>query len=311
MKGPVAVRRCHLLPLLCLTTVLLSFAHFIYWKTGSDVLRQDDAPKRSDALKQHVMDTCKQLSLPTNLSGETLSHMHYDDSRKVIYCFIPKVACTSWKRVWFKMTGMLKPGKDENSLDSASFRTTVHTVLPLLANAKDKEEKLRTYKKFMLVRHPAVRVLSAYRDKLENADKVSLYNFHKMIGKKIEMKYRGTNAGSGHNVTFPEFIRFISEPGGGTAEQRNEHWLPMHTLCSPCSVHYDFIGKFEHLKEDSEYLLKWLGVTDLISEFPAADRPFQAKSHVSKYYGQLSVKETVAFHTKYKSDFLLFNYTYM
>lgn len=312
MRCTVVIGRGQLVVVLCLTIVLLSLAHFTY-RRGSDVLRrdsalrQDDALKRSDALRQHVMDFCKQLSLPTNVNDVTLNHMHYDDKRKVIYCYIPKIACTSWKRVWMKMTGVLKSEDDENSVE----RLAVHTKLPLLASAKDKEKKLKSYKKFMLVRHPADRVLSAYRDKLESTDKASMYDFHKMIGKKIEMKYRGTTAWEGHNVTFPEFIRFISEPGSGTVEQQNEHWLPMHTLCSPCSVQYDFIGKFEHLKEDSDYLLKWLGVTDLISEFPKADRPFQAKSHVPKYYEQLSVNEAVAFHTKYKTDFLLFNYTLM
>ncbi|XP_045127629.1 carbohydrate sulfotransferase 11-like isoform X2 [Portunus trituberculatus] len=299
-------RRSQMVLMLPLTIVLLYLADFIDWR-GYDILRRDDAPKRSDALRQHIKDACKQLSLPNNLNGVTLAHMHYDDSRKVIYCFIPKVACTSWKRVWFMMTGLLKPEDEVNFVS----RYLVHSKLPLLANAKDKKEKLRTYKKFMLVRHPAHRVLSAYRDKLESLDKDSSYDFHKIIGKKIEMKYRGTTAGKGKNVTFPEFIRFISEPGGGTAEQRNEHWLPMHTLCSPCSVDYDFIGKFEHLKEDSDYLLKWLGLTELISEFPVADRPFQASSHFSKYYGQLSKNETMAFLSKYKTDFLLFNYTQM
>lgn len=312
MRCTVVFGRGQLAVMLCLTIVLLAFFRFTY-QNGSEIRRRADALEldnpltRSNALRQHVMDICKQLSLSTKLNGETLKHMHYDDKRKVIYCFIPKVACTSWKRLWLKMTGVLKAEDDENSVS----RVAVHTKLPLLAGAKDKEEKLETYKKFMLVRHPADRVLSAYRDKLESTDKASLYDFHKEIGKKIEMKYRGNTAGEGHNVTFPEFIRFISEPGSGTTEQRNEHWLPMHTLCSPCAVHYDFIGKFEHLKEDSDYLLKWLGVTELISEFPTADRPFQAKSHVSEYYEQLSVNEAVAFHTKFKTDFLLFNYTLM
>lgn len=42
----------------------------------------------------------------------------------------------------------------------------------------------------MFMRHPFDRVLSAYKDKLENTDKESDYNFHTEIGMKIEEKYR-------------------------------------------------------------------------------------------------------------------------
>ena len=62
-----------------------------------------------------------------------------------------------------------------------------------LASAKYKYKRksiLETYKKFMFVRHPFDRVLSAYKDKLENEDKKSNYNFHKEIGLKIKKKYR-------------------------------------------------------------------------------------------------------------------------
>ena len=60
--------------------------------------------------------------------------------------------------------------------------------LPLLASSKNPEEKLKTYKKFMFVRNPFERVLSAFRDKLEIRD--TLYDFHKVTGRKIEKKYR-------------------------------------------------------------------------------------------------------------------------
>ena len=119
------------------------------------------------------------------------------------------------------------------------------------------------------------------------------------------------NKKEGDNITFTEYIRFISQPGRGTVEQRNEHWLPMHEICHPCSIQYDFIGKYENLKEDAEYLLKWLGVTDLMDTFPAAMRPFHASRHDPKYFGQLSHEEIMALYAKYLPDFLLFNYDFV
>ncbi|XP_042205449.1 carbohydrate sulfotransferase 11-like isoform X2 [Homarus americanus] len=263
--------------------------------------------ERSKALTKHVNDACRTLNISLPISSFMLSHMHFDDKRKAIYCFIPKVACTSWKRVWMKTTGIVPPDQDLALIG----RYTVHTRVPLLSATKESMEKLNTYKKFLFVRHPFDRVLSAYKDKLENVDRQSSYNFHKEIGEKIEKKYRGTKDSHGDNVTFSEFIRFISEPGHGTFEQRNEHWLSMHEICNPCAVQYDFIGKYETIKVDADYVLDWLGATDMVDGFPASDRPFHARRYDPKYFNQLSHNEKMNFFNKYLADFVAFDYEFV
>ena len=55
---------------------------------------------------------------------------------------------------------------------------------------KVNERRYSTYKKFMFVRHPFDRVLSAYKDKLEKKDNESRYNFHREVGRRIIKKYR-------------------------------------------------------------------------------------------------------------------------
>ena len=115
----------------------------------------------------------------------------------------------------------------------------------------------------------------------------------------------------GHNVTFSEFISFISEPGFGTPEQRNEHWLSVHDICNPCTINYHFIGHYETLAQDSNYVLKWMGANDIIDKFPKSDRPFHAKRYDPKYYNGLNSREAQAFFSKYVADFLAFNYDFL
>ncbi|XP_050707411.1 carbohydrate sulfotransferase 11-like isoform X3 [Eriocheir sinensis] len=303
-----------------LAGLLFSVAVFTFWRINQweweerkmsagdyTIARVEDPKTRSDTLERHIRKTCETLRFPEDGARKAMAHMHYDDDRKVIYCFIPKVASTSWKRVWLRMTNRIKPNQNATTMS----RYAVHVNLPVLAADRNAEEKLRTYRKFMVVRHPFERVLSAYRDKLEGEYENPGYSFHKQVGKRIQMKYRGATYREGHNVTFAEFIRFISEAGRGTEEQRNEHWLPMHELCQPCAVRYDFISKYENLKEDADYLLQWLGLTDLVDGFPAADnRTFHASRLDPKYLGQLSHSNIMAFHAKHLADFLLFNYTF-
>lgn len=112
------------------------------------------------------------------------------------------------------------------------------------------------------------------------------------------------------NVTFQEFIRFISETGQGTPEQQNKHWLPMHELCQPCAVKYDFVSRYENLKDDAEYLLKWLGLSDLMNGFPVSDRTFHSSRFDHKYISQLTHRDMMAFYVKYLPDFVLFNYQF-
>ncbi|XP_068236496.1 carbohydrate sulfotransferase 11-like isoform X2 [Palaemon carinicauda] len=272
-------------------------------------LSKSPARVRSDALIGNLQKICQNFNVTIPLTAFMLAHMHFDHKRQAVYCFTPKVACTSWKRIWMKMTGIVKPEKDLAQLS----RYTIHTSIPTMASMGDKvPEMLAKYKKFMFVRHPFDRVLSAYKDKLEHKDTESSYNFHKEIGVRILNKYRtrGLNY-TGDDVTFPEFMRFISEPGHGTFEQRNEHWLTIHEICNPCAVKYDFIGKYENLKEDAHYLLDWLGASNLTKEFPVSDRPFHAKRYEPKYFNQLDHKTKLSFFQKYLLDFAAFNYTFV
>ncbi|KAK7066824.1 hypothetical protein SK128_020849 [Halocaridina rubra] len=144
------------------------------------------AKARSDALLQHLRNTCTNFNISFPVNDFMLSHMHFDHERKAIYCFIPKVACTSWKRIWMKITGLVKPDKDLSEID----RYVIHTSIPSLTSQKDKlPDIMANYKKFLFIRHPFSRVLSAFRDKIEHEDPKSGYNFHREIGKKIQKKY--------------------------------------------------------------------------------------------------------------------------
>ena len=112
--------------------------------------------------------------------------------------------------------------------------------------------KLKTYFKFLIVREPLDRLLSAYRNKFEN--KQNTY-FHEKFGKLIVKRFRkNASNSSGNDVTFAEFVEYILSPK--TKKPLNEHWRPIHELCSPCQIKFDMIGKFETLQHDSNYILK-------------------------------------------------------
>jgi hypothetical protein len=39
----------------------------------------------------------------------------------------------------------------------------------------------------------------------------------------------------------------------------NEHWALYASLCQPCLISYDFVGKYETLDDDIDYIMHDLG----------------------------------------------------
>ncbi|XP_071950848.1 carbohydrate sulfotransferase 11-like [Antedon mediterranea] len=61
---------------------------------------------------------------------------------------------------------------------------------------------------------------------------------------------------------------------------KNIHWRNMHQICFPCDIKYDIIGRFEHIEDDSNYILRLVG-SDI--RFPKSTRThFTNSSHHAK-----------------------------
>lgn len=60
------------------------------------------------------------------------------------------------------------------------------------------------------------------------------------------------------DVTFAEFLYYVAT---AASEQLDIHWTPYNEICDFCNPHwqFDFIGKFETIEEESNYLLDKFG----------------------------------------------------
>ena len=121
----------------------------------------------------------------------------------------------------------------------------------------------RHYFKFMFVRDPSERVLSAYRNKIENQRYVSAseQEVWQRIHEAVDSYRNINNSASQHteldHPTFGEFLHFLydSDP-----RPMNEHFKPMVELCQPCAVKYDFVGNFAMLRQDADTILDHLQI---------------------------------------------------
>ena len=130
------------------------------------------------------------------------------------------------------------------------------------------------------------------------------YNRFRGIANKIKRRYRRPQWSG--PVTFNEFVRYVLDPA---AQERpvDRHWRPYYQLCQPCQKNYDFIGHYETLKVDADYVLRKLGVRDKIS-FENASRRHNSSNYVRKYFASVPPDHTRKLYQHFRIDFDLFGY---
>ena len=192
--------------------------------------------------------------------------------------------------------------------DTNAIRKVNHMRFTFLSDFPSSviKHKLSEYYKFMFVREPLVRLLSAYKDKFL----LNNWAFHNSYGEKIVKNARknaSTNS-KGDDISLKEFLQYVA---ASHVEDLNEHWMPFYELCQPCAVSYDFVGSFENLESDANQVLKELKVNDQVS-FPKQQKYYKAGGN--GYVAGTKLADVVSPDMlknalrKYDLDYKLFSY---
>ncbi|KAG5845204.1 carbohydrate sulfotransferase 11 isoform X1 [Anguilla rostrata] len=291
-------------------------------KSSRNALQELYSPTQSEysgaaflhqARRDQVAETCRTHGASSRkrrvLTPADLRHLVVDEEHELIYCYVPKVACTNWKRVMMVMTGR---GKYTNPMEIPSNQAHVPSNLKTLNQYSIPEinHRLKSFLKFLFVREPFERLVSAYRNKFTLKYNTS---FHKRFGTKIVRRYR-KNATlealqSGADVRFPEFAEYLVDPATLKEGPLNEHWETVHSLCHPCHIRYDLVGKYETLEEDSNYVLRLAGVGDRL-RFPTYAKSTRTTDQMAaQFFQNISGRQRAQLYQLYKLDFLMFNYS--
>lgn len=237
-----------------------------------------------------------------------VSQLFVEERSRLLYCEVPKVGCSNWKRVLMVLAGSAASALDitHDSVHKANQLCRLSSY-----NRTDIERRLASYTKVLFVREPLERLVSAFRDKFENPNTY----YHPVFGRAIIAKYR-INASSddlrtGDGVTFREFVQYLLD------ERRpvgmDIHWQPISQLCNPCLLHYNLLGKLENMKEDANFVLHSIGaphnltLPDFKDRNPQAERTSTAITQ--QYLAQLSPSQRQKVYDFYRMDYLMFNYS--
>ncbi|XP_058977224.1 carbohydrate sulfotransferase 13-like [Musca domestica] len=266
--------------------------------------RQEYLQKQCDSLGYSQQDI-------NDLTEEQMEHMIVDKDLKFLYCYVPKVACTNWKRVLMLLKGIWQNGTDPLRIPgSLAHSDGIFTKF----NSLDEEERQKVmseYTRFIFVRHPFERILSAYRNKLEGNAPSTKYFQHR-IGRQIVRGIRVDPSNHsleyGDDVSFGEFVQYLLTPSLSLNNQStyNEHWEPISRLCNPCVMKYNVIGKYETLLDDSALALYLTGAENVT--FPSGHKPSNTRSYLRKYFDPLPISAIRHLYEIYADDFKLFDY---
>ncbi|XP_006277283.2 carbohydrate sulfotransferase 14 [Alligator mississippiensis] len=235
--------------------------------------------------------------LPAAQRRTALKHILVSDKYRFLYCYVPKVACSNWKRILKVLDGALESVHVKVKMDHKSDLVFLGDMKPDEINYR-----LKHYYKFIFVRNPMERLLSAYRNKFGEIKEYQL-----KYGVEIVKRYRkNTGKSTGDDVTFSEFLQYLldEEP-----EKMNEHWMPIYNLCQPCAVRYDFIGSYERLNADANHVLEQVQAPSFI-QFPERQSWYKPVTTETLHYYLCKaqhglIKELLP---KYILDFSLFAY---
>ncbi|XP_059058116.1 carbohydrate sulfotransferase 11 [Achroia grisella] len=264
------------------------------------------------ARQELIQDACKRFPPKYDLDelpGNQLEHILIDDNHKLLYCYVPKVACTNWKRI------LMILGDKWNSTDVLSIPASVPHTPGMFRNMStvskpERDYMLENYQKMIIVRNPFERLLSAYRNKLEGVTQSARY-FQTRVGRRIIKEFRENPSNEslelGHDVTFKEFALFLTNSSEELADVvNNEHWQPITNLCHPCLIKYTLVGKYETLLEDSLLALNTINAGSI--RFPQLTHTSGTSDKLYRYFSQLDLPLIRKLYKLYINDYRIFGY---
>ena len=238
--------------------------------------------------------------------------MIVDDVHKVLYCAIPKVACTTFKK-------LLARSLNHGDISLGSIHR--HSVIESLGmhflhkySRKDIRLRLKTYFKFIVVRHPFDRLVSAYADKLAYPDRnVMMFPRLRQRAEFLFGNFARFDDNGHPLLSLSQFLELVATD----REFCDKHWASYTRLCQPCSIKYDYVVRLESIEQDIGPVLDRLIFTGSEEKLALINRRENSQRNETNKLGQVS-NLFLEFEPNiisgllnvYKYDLELFGYTW-
>lgn len=263
-------------------------------------------------VRQRALDgACRQQTI-TRESWDDLSQTQRDtladriivnEDHKLLFCPVPLASTAAWMKVFY-LLGSGRHLETTDNIPARELNQRENFVYLSSFPPEEQEEKVETYLKFMVTRHPFFRLAVAYKMKFESENAF----FHERYGREIVQVYRSGATGeeSGSDVKFSEFVEYLLHLRH--EEDMNEHWRPLDSLCLPCQVGYDYLLHYETMGPDSRELLEEAGLLRRVPSLPRDAWDHISTQYMQRLFQSVSPAWIGQLVHHYQQDFNLFSY---
>ena len=247
-----------------------------------------------------------------SIPADRLSMIMVDRERRLLFCQIPGVAQNDWRRIFIYLTGKVNVTSHLKITAYDAHSKYAHLLRKLTDfRPEERRQVVEDSLKIVFVRDPFERLVSTYQNKFQA--RYSKY-FHETFGRKIIQRYRKNATAQarkdGSDVTFSEFVRFVLDSEHETDGPLNEHWERYYKQCHPCVFHYDIVGKFETLVDDTREVLSRANVLSKLSPPFVADTFRNSEKSLRALFQTVSAADLKRLWKIYYPDYNLFSYPY-
>ena len=188
-----------------------------------------------------------------------------DKQHNLLYCEVSKAGCTSVKRIWMEANLRMSGSNTMNVSGFTLYGPSVHnpdnlkTAGLYLHKMNNWTNEFKQYIKFIAVRHPYDRLVSAYYN--VRFWKPGQADAHTYVTGHFKERFLSSLHGDLKLLTFEQFLTVVTDNTIRLYQDR--HWKPYTESCYVCHVEYDYILKTETLYHDMEQIIKLLGHQDM------------------------------------------------
>lgn len=236
------------------------------------------------------------------------------------YCHVPKVASSAWMTMFAELNFMSK-GLVKDKLKTMSLHDYIFNRYSLVF-PNDAVQLSKLYK-FVFIRHPFERLVSAFHDKFVTIQQMNLMqpfiNYHlNRTGIKRPVDLSKSTLHKFVNVTFNSFVDFVLYENSleSKISPPSWHWWPSSDLCKVCEMEYDYLGTLETFHKDVSCILQEFPDYNILQEMKnKIKEKVNASGHHNKsmtmdYFSQLSKQTIIHLYEMFKVDFQLGAYDY-
>ena len=214
---------------------------------GSSDISKDT--RINDTRRRHMEETCGEQH---NDSDVYLEYLITDDRHHVLYCFIPKVGCTSFLSMMVKNIGI----RNNRQWFYPRYLNIIGLKQLSLYSSREITTRLHNYFSFMVVRHPFDRLVSAYQQKFGGLKQS--HNFsprYKQVIKNHFGHIQKVDSRGNVLLSWPQFLELVvTEP----KRFYDHHWATYEHLCNPCAANYSHVVYMETMADDLDLVLDHL-----------------------------------------------------